>query len=233
MSALPQVAHRYTVEEYLQLERETGEKWEFFDGEVYRWEAMAGTTPPHSKISNNVGRCFDNAFIAGGRPCTGLTADTKLSVVRMRRYRYLDFMVVCGEPKYDGKLGDALLNPALVIEVLSDSSRKGDQTTKFDQYTKIAAIRDYALIEQDRPLLILHSREHHREPWRTTIHTELSEEIHFPSVEVGVVLGELYRDLVWEEGEPRLAPGAGLPTYQAREEGHEAGSASGSSHEAH
>ena len=216
MSALPQPAtRRYSIAEYLALEEETGEKWEFFDGEVYRWEAMAGTTPPHSKICDNASRTFGNAFAKSGRPCTGLTADSKLSVVRMRRYRYPDYMVVCGEPRYDGKLSDALVNPALVIEVLSDSSRKGDQTTKFDQYTKIATIRDYVLVEQDRPLLILHSREHHREPWRTTIHTDLSEEIRFPSVEVSVVLGELYRDLVWEGGGPRLAPGAGVPTYEA------------------
>lgn len=130
MSAVPQVAHRYTIAEYLGLEEETGEKWEFFDGEVFRWDAMTGAKTPHNRIGANASRALDNAITAAKRPCGSLTSDQKLSVVRIKRYRYPDLMVVCGKPRFDSKLAHALLNPSLVLEVVSESSRYMDYTKK-------------------------------------------------------------------------------------------------------
>ncbi len=144
------------------------------------------------------------------KPCAPLDSDALLAIPKMRRYRFPDVTIQCGDPVNDPQSGRGRTNPTLIVEVMSESSRQADQGSKFLQYTEIASLRDYVLIEQDFPLLILHSRDTFREPWRTTTHTQLAESVSFPSVGVEVVLGELYRSIVWENGEVLFRPGAGI-----------------------
>lgn len=77
--------------------------------------------------------------------------------------------------------------------------------------TGIPSLRDYILIEQNFPLLIRHSRESAEEAWRTTSHTQLDERVDFPSVGVRILFGKLYPNIVWEDGEVLLRPGAVIP----------------------
>ncbi len=206
----PVTQQRYSVQEYFDLLDSSHEKWEFFDGEVFAWQAMAGTTDPHSAISSNASREFGNAFIRENKPCVSLDSDALLAIPKLRRYRFPDVTIQCGDPVYDTEGGRGRTNPTLIIEVMSESSRQADQGPKFVQYTGIRSLRDYVLIEQEYPLLILYSRDHFDEAWRTTSHTQLADTIRFPSVGVSIPLGEIYRNIVWEAGEVLLRPGAGI-----------------------
>lgn len=146
-----------TAEEYLALERRAEERHEYLDGQMY---AMAGESLEHSTI------CFNLATILGmqlrGRPCRGLSSNMKIcsgSAAAEQRsprgmFSYPDVTVVCGEPRFHDQHRDVLLNPAVIIEVLSPTTEAFDRGEKFLRYrTHLATLTDYVLVSQARPLI--------------------------------------------------------------------------------
>ncbi len=199
---------RYTVREYLALEESTGEKWEFFDGEVYVWEAMAGTTAPHAVITARVSTLIGSGINLDR--CYVATADLKLSIKALRRYRYPDLSVVCGELDQDPFISHAMLNPTVLVEVTSKSSFTADYTTKAEQYMKhVPSLRDYLIVVQHEPFATLQSRESEGAAWQTTHVSGLDATIHLPSIDVTLSLREVYRNIVWVDGEARVKLGGG------------------------
>src|SRR5438045_3397062 len=113
MSAQPHPP-RLTPEEYLRIERKAEFRSEYYDGQMY---AMAGGTYRHALIMSNLNRRFGNAF--EGRPCTVTQSDLRVAISSDGLYTYPDLVVVCGERRYIDNTLDTLLNPTLIIEVLS------------------------------------------------------------------------------------------------------------------
>lgn len=144
---------KMTVAEYLAFELETSEKHEYFNGEIY---AMGGASFFHGLLTGNLVAALHARL--RGKPCRVVPADLRVKVSPTGLYTYPDVVVVCGEPKLE-QPGDTLLNPKLIVEVLSESTERKDRGWKFEQYQAIETLTDYLLVAQDTPRLELFTRE--------------------------------------------------------------------------
>jgi len=142
--------HRLTYAEYLALERETDLKHEFLDGEAW---AMAGGTPRHAALQNNVSTLLRVGLAS--RPCRPYASDLKVRVLDTGLATYPDVAVICGAPERDPEDRNAATNPVLLVEVLSDSTEAWDRGGKFAHYRRIPSLRHYVLVSQD-PVRIEH-----------------------------------------------------------------------------
>lgn len=150
-------------QEYLAFERASAEKHEYANGEIF---AMAGCTREHSLLTGNLHAELRNALIE--RPCEVHTSDMRVKIVSTGRYVYPDTSVVCGEPLFEDADVDTLVNPVVIVEVLSDSSEAYDRGDKFAQYRSVPSMTDYVLVSQKEPR-IEHFRREPDGTWRLTI----------------------------------------------------------------
>jgi len=194
---------RITPEEYLAREREALCKSEYFDGQVF---AMAGGTEAHNAIAFNLGLEL-GAQLKGG-PCRGFGSDMRILVQETGLYAYPDITVVCGERLYSDQRRDTLLNPTLLIEVLSPSTEGYDRGLKAGNYRQLASLQEYLLVAQDRP----HIERYARRPegtWELTEASGLEAKLSLPAIGCELRLADVYADVVFpevgasEHGEPR------------------------------
>ena len=152
MSALP--IHKMTIEEYIEFDKNSMERYEYFAGEVF---AMAGGSPEHGRIGGSIfARLFMKLL---GSKCEAFTSEIRIKVPAALPYRYPDVSVVCGEPVFEAQLGvKLLLNPLVLIEVLSPSTAEYDLGKKFTEYKSIASFREYLAVSQTRPHVIQYVR---------------------------------------------------------------------------
>jgi Uma2 family endonuclease len=146
MSSQPQP--RYTPKEYLALERKAEHRSEYLSGQIY---AMTGASREHNRIAVNLTRELSTAL--RGRPCEVFASDMRVKVSPTGLYTYPDVVVVCGEARFEDREVDTLLNPTLIVEVLSDSTEAYDRGQKFAHYRRLETLSDYVLIAQDRVLV--------------------------------------------------------------------------------
>ncbi len=147
MSSTPiQPKPRITPEEYLALERAAATKSEYFDGDVF---AMSGGSFAHAVIIGNVVTAL--GLQLRGRDCTVSPNDLRVKVSPTGLYTYPDVVVACGTPRFEDAHGDTLLNPIVLIEVLSESTADYDRGRKFEHYRTIDSFVEYVLIAQDKP----------------------------------------------------------------------------------
>lgn len=136
----------YTAAEYLRLERAAEHKSEFVNGRIH---AMTGASRAHNLI---VGNIFGEIRARlRGRPCEVYVNDMRVKVRQTGLYTYPDVAAVCGAPQFEDDVVDTLLNPSVIVEVLSDSTEKYDRGTKFSHYRRLESLREYILVSQDRP----------------------------------------------------------------------------------
>ena len=178
----------YTPEEYLTFEREAEEKHEFIDGEIV---AMAGASREHNLIGVNVSS--ELRFALKGKSCEVYANDMRVRM-RNRRYGYPDVVVVCGEPQFDNDEFDVLLNPTLVIEVLSKSTRFRDKTEKLIAYQKMESLRECLLVEQIEPR-IEHYIKQTSKQWLLKIYEDLTEVVFIEAIECRLPLAEIYAQI--------------------------------------
>jgi Uma2 family endonuclease len=133
-----------TPAEYLALERRAETRSEYHDGELL---AMVGASREHNLIVLNCGREISAQL--KGRPCETYANDMRVKVAAVNRYFYPDLVIVCGEPQFEDSSVDTLLNPTVIIEVLSDSTERFDRGKKFAYYRTLPSLRGYLLIAQD------------------------------------------------------------------------------------
>lgn len=153
MSALPAANKARTPEEYLAWERLQPDKHEFHDGEAF---AMAGATFEHNQIVVNV--TAELRALLRQKPCNVCASDLRVKVPATGLYTYPDASVVCGRPEFEDDQLDTLLNPIILVEVLSESTADYDRGTKFTNYRTIASFRDYVLLSTDRILVEYYTR---------------------------------------------------------------------------
>jgi Uma2 family endonuclease len=145
VSAEPAEKRSWTAETYLAWERLQPTKHAFFDGEVF---AMAGATREHNLLVLNVGAELRSALRS--RPCEVYPSDMRVKVPATGLYTYPDDVVVCGKAEFEDDKLDTLLNPKVLVEVLSESSEAYDRGKKFEQYRSIPSFTEYLLMAQDR-----------------------------------------------------------------------------------
>jgi Uma2 family endonuclease len=173
-------------EEYLELERRAETKSEYFDGQTY---AMSGASFVHTHLVANLVITLGSQLKGG--PCTVLPSDMRVRVPETGLYTYPDVSVVCGEPKLEDAHQDILLNPVVLIEVLSESTETYDRGRKFEHYRRIATLQEYVLVSQKESRVEAYHRQTARE-WLLTEALALDERVELPSVRCVLELRELY-----------------------------------------
>lgn len=176
---------RYTPEEYLERERQAEHKSEYFNGFI---TAMAGATEAHNLIVFNLAREL-GVRIRGG-PCRGYVNDMRVKVDATGLYAYPDAMVVCGERRFEDVRRDTLLNPTLIVEVLSPSTESYDRGDKFAHYLRLESLQEYVMIAQNQPRVERYTRE--GEDWRFTVIDDPDATLHLASLDCELPLREIY-----------------------------------------
>lgn len=171
--------------EYLAFERASEEKHEYADGEIF---AMSGGTIEHSEIAANIIRELGNALY--GRGCRVLTSDMRIHVRATGRYVYPDGSVVCGRPEFTDEARDTLLNPRVIIEVLSDSSEAYDRGDKFAGYRSVPAFQEYIVASQKEPRIEVFTRQPD-DSWMLRIHGP-GERVTLTSLECAIEVDRVY-----------------------------------------
>jgi Uma2 family endonuclease len=183
---------QYTVEEYLELERASEERHFYVDGYIFD---MAGESPEHGTISTNL--VTQIGVQLRGTRCRLLSKDMKVrsgparSDTKKGLYSYPDLVIVCGEVKFHDQRRDVLVNPSVIIEVLSDSTEAFDRGAKFLRYQNWnPTLTDYLLISQPRPVIDHFVRQ--GGAWIYTIYQGLEQRAHITSVDCMLHLSEVY-----------------------------------------
>lgn len=185
MVAVPK--ERLTIEEYIEFDKNSEERWEYFDGDVV---SMSGGTLAHNQISTNLVTGLQKGAVAKG--CRVLPADMRIKVPKALPYRYADIVVVCGPPVIEKVQGlDVLVNPSLIIEILSPSTEAYNRGQKFVSYKSIDTFREYLLVAQDRPLITHYVRDENGNWLRTDIEG-LDNEIEIVTLSCKMSLREIY-----------------------------------------
>jgi Uma2 family endonuclease len=193
--SVPETKVLYSVEEYLALERESEERHEYLDGEIYE---MAGESPQHGAISMNLSGIVHAQLL--GTPCQAFSKDTKIrsgpAIQRSRSpkglFSYPDLVVVCGEMKFHDEHRHVLLNPTVIIEVLSPATEALDRGVKWARYqTWLPELTDYLLVSQSAPQI-----DHfHREPggqWLYSLVSGLDGNLYLTSINCALRLADVY-----------------------------------------
>lgn len=179
-----------TPEEYLEIERKAEFKSEYYNGEMF---AMAAGNPRHGSIVVNL--CRELSFQLKSKPCF-VYSDVRLRVLPSGLYTYPDVMVVCGEPQFDDDRKDTVLNPIVVLEVLSESTRDYDLGRKFQFYRGIRSVREYITIAQDKAHIEQWTRQdEHRS--LLSEYEDLNQSIHLASIDCVLKLSEVYDKVDW------------------------------------
>jgi Uma2 family endonuclease len=180
---------RYTAEEYLALERSASYKNEFDDGQIY---AMTGASREHNLVSGNIYR--DLSLQLKKRPCEAYINDMRVKAAEANSYHYPDISVVCGTPQFEDAHVDTLLNPTLLIEVLSPSTEAYDRGGKFAHYRKISTLREYLLVTQDQPSIERYVRQ--GDVWILSEAVGLEAFVSLESIDCVLSLREVYDKVV-------------------------------------
>lgn len=196
MSAIPKIY--LTPAEYLAFERQSDVKHEYFRGELF---AMSGASQNHVTIFMNTSHLLVGQL--KGRSCRTFGADMRVKVSPTGLYTYPDLVVVCGRPRFEDKELDTLLNPTVIIEILSKSTEAYDRGEKFAQYRTLDTLLDYLLVSQDKPRIERFTRQADG-GWLLTESAGLDAVMSIESIQCQLPLADVY-DRV-EFGEVEAAP---------------------------
>jgi Uma2 family endonuclease len=189
MSTLPK--RFFTPEEYLEIERKAEYKSEYYNGEMF---ARAGARQQHNLIVWNLSREFGAQL--RNRPCEAYVADMRVRVSSTGLYTYPDLVVVCAEPQFLDESRDTLLNPNLIVEVLSPTTEAYDRGLKFDHYRSLATVSQYLMVSSDRVHADLYTRQADGK-WVLTAADGIEGAVDLASVECRFSLASLYEKVTF------------------------------------
>lgn len=190
MAALPK--KQWTVEDYLAFERSSEDRHEYLNGEIY---LMTGASRNHNLIVLNTAASLHSQL--RDRPCEIYASDMRVRTGQ-RGYVYPDVVVVRGEPQLeDGEL-DTLLNPTVIIEVLSSSTEQYDRGQKFHQYRALPSVQEYVLIAQELARIEVYRRQEQGQ-WLYTATTTPDDLIELTSIDAKLSLTDVYARVTFTE----------------------------------
>jgi Uma2 family endonuclease len=192
VSALPKTKHYITPEEYLIFERECiDQKHEYFDGEIF---AMSGASRRHNLISISItGNLYSQLR---DRDCEMYAADMRVKIPETELYTYPDIVVVCGEPEFEDQVFDTLLNPVVIIEILSKSTENYDRGKKFENYRKIKSLQEYLLVSQEE-IHVEHYQRQDNNSWTFREYALPEEKIILSSINAQLTLADIYAKITF------------------------------------
>jgi Uma2 family endonuclease len=188
MSSLPE--YQLSPDEYLAHERQAETRSEYVDGFVV---AMSGGSEAHNVISANLVTLL-NVHVRN-EPCRVFTSDMKVHRADSQRFFYPDVSVVCGESVFRDDQRDVLMNPILVIEVLSDDTENYDRGTKFTSYIRLTSLIEYVLVSQHAPVVEHYVRQG-PDDWLYTRIEGLDQSITFASVGLVATLADIFNKAI-------------------------------------
>ncbi len=197
-----------TPEQYLAIERKAATRSEYFRGEMF---AMSGARWRHNLIKDNFAGETRSQLKNG--PCRVVTSDQRVKIPATGLYTYPDIVVVCGEPQFEDRTLDTLLNPTVIVEVLSESTENYDRVTKFKHYRQLASVREYVLVSQDQALLERYTRQPD-DNWLIRFFSDLTATFEFCSIPVSVPLSEIYSGVRLDQAEATGGAGNDRPATE-------------------
>jgi Uma2 family endonuclease len=175
-----------TPEQYLEIERKAEFKSEYYQGEMF---AISGAREPHVLIAGNaLGELHQQLR---RRPCKVYSADMRVRVTPVGLYTYPDVVVICGEPRFLDENRDTLLNPTVIVEVLSESTKAYDRDEKFERYTSLDSLAEYLMISSLRVRAERFTRQTYGQ-WLLTIKSSLEDSLELQSIGCRLALADLY-----------------------------------------
>ncbi len=181
-----------TPAEYLNMERKAVTKNEYLNGQIV---AMSGASNAHNIITMNTANQLYNQLV--DRDCLVYASDMRVRGQDPVSYVYPDVTVVCGEPRFEDDVFDTLLNPTVVIEVLSPSTAAYDRHEKFTRYQQIASLREYILISQSWMHVEHHLRQESQ--WRVTEFQEFDDMVPVNSIKCELQVRHIYRRVTFSD----------------------------------
>ncbi|MEZ4825009.1 MAG: Uma2 family endonuclease [Bacteroidia bacterium] len=177
-----------TLETYIEIEASSKERYEYYDGHIL---AMAGGSPEYGQLQVNTDTALNNALRAAGKPCRTFSSDVKVAIQSVRRRFYPDLSVVCGPVERDQKETQAITNPVLVVEILSESTESLDRGEKFWGYRQLSSLREYMLISQDKVVIEIFSRAED-DTWRIQTLTAPGQTADLPALGIRLNVEDIY-----------------------------------------
>ena len=181
--------------EYLEFERHSTIKHEFFNGQIF---AMTGASISHNRISSNINGILHRQL--RNKDCEAFVSEMRVYVPTTGLYTYPDISIVCGDPLLQDNVFDTLLNPLILIEILSPSTEAYDRGEKFQHYRSIASLREYLLIAQHQAH-IDHYRLNDHNQWVLTDKVGLEATLELESISCTLPLAEVYEKVVFPSRE--------------------------------
>jgi len=177
-------AAHVTYAEYLALEEASESKHEYVNGQIY---AMAGGTPEHARLQSRLARWAGNAL--ANRPCEVFSSDLRIRIEETDRSAYPDLTIVCGPLETSTIDRQAVTNPTILVEVLSEGTERTDRIEKWAHYRRIPSLQAYVLVSQSERRIECYRREGTR--W---IFEEAGpgETLHIGGIDVDVSIDALY-----------------------------------------
>jgi Uma2 family endonuclease len=183
---------KITPEQYLALERNAAHKSEYINGHIF---AMAGASQQHNQITFNIAVAL--GIQIKGRTCVAYSNDMRIKVSQTGLYTYPDIVATCHDPQFEDAAVDTLLNPAMIIEVLSDSTEAYDRGAKFAHYRRLPSLQEYILVAQGNICV-----EHficQDDRWILFEYTLLCQIIRLNSIQCSISLSDIYDKVKFAE----------------------------------
>jgi Uma2 family endonuclease len=196
MSSVP--TRLLTEAEYLACERNADFRSEFYRGETF---AMAGASREHNLIAANITRALGNQLSGG--PCEVYQSDMKVQVSATGLYTYPDVVVACGGPQFADDKKDVLLNPTLIVEVLSPATAGYDCGPKAAHYRRLDSLQEFVLVDQNTPVIEHYGRES-SDTWRISRHEGLASVLALNSIGCRLLLADCYTKVEFVPGAATL-----------------------------
>jgi Uma2 family endonuclease len=193
----PLPAHM-SIQEYLRFDDATAGKHEYFSGAVI---AMAGGTADHAAIAFNLNTAIGQKL--PGKPCRGFSSDVRIGIPGVPSFSYPDMSVVCGPLKFDPRDAgnNTVINPTLIVEVLSPSTEGRDRGRKFENYLRLESLQEYVLVSQDHARVESYCR-HPDGTWGAfAFAAGLHESLKLHSLDCVIPLSEIYANVVFPPAE--------------------------------
>lgn len=182
-----------TPAQYLSLEREADTKSEYVNGDIF---AMAGASREYNQIASNIVASLSTQLM--DRPCSVYSSDMKVKIAKANKYTYPDIVAACDPQQFEDEHTDVLLNPTLIIEVLSDSTEAYDRGLKFFHYQRLASLREYILIGQK----FCHLEKYERQAgniWAYSEFHQMDDAVDIHALNCTLSLKDIYRKVELQE----------------------------------
>ena len=185
----PAVAYgnqKYTIEEYLEMEKAATEKHEYYQGEIF---AMSGPKFQHVQVCTNL--LTSLAQKLKGKSCRPLNSDMRVHIEKNTLFTYPDISIVCGDPLFLNDDEWNLLNPTVIFEVLSPSTKNYDRGEKFRLYRDIPTLKEYVLVDPEAILIEAYAINK-QTLWQLKEYKNIDETLQLNSIGVSLELKEIY-----------------------------------------